>query len=103
MKRVAEEIKIYSNASNNDIKESDEYVGKLITRLLTENCPSELRMANESDPLAIQKAFELVGKVAMQELMADEHVMQSITNYAQYVDQGKLKEVLIETTAKTEQ
>ena len=90
------EINTYSSATGGDIQESDEYIGKLITRLLAENCPGELRKAYEADPMAIQKAFELVGKVAMQELMTDEHVMMAITNYANYVDQEKLQRVILE-------
>lgn len=89
------EINSYSSVSGKNRQESDVYIGKLITRLLTDNCPGELRKANEADPLAIQKAFELVGKVAMQELMADENVMKAITNYANYVDQEKLQQAII--------
>ena len=89
------EINTYSSATGEDIQESDVYIGKLITRLLTENCPGELRRANAADPMAIQNAFELVGKVAMQELMTDENVMKAITNYANYVDQEKLQAVVL--------
>ena len=94
------EIMSYSNATGEDIRESDKYIGKLITRLLTVNCPNELRKANDADPMAIQQSFELVGKVAMQELMTDQHVMQAITGYANYVDREKLNEVLGEQQGK---
>ena len=90
------EIKSYSSASQKDIKESDEYVGKLITRLLTANCPDELKRAHKSDPLAVQKAFELVGQVAMQELMTNQDVMKTLTNYAQYADKEKINKILSE-------
>lgn len=88
------EIKSYSNASPKDIKESDEFVGKLLTRLLTVDCSNQLKKAHSSDPLAGQKAFELVGKVAMQELMANEDVMKSLTNYVQYADLEKVNKIL---------
>jgi len=90
------EIKPYSSASQKDIKESDEYVGKLITRLLTVNCPDELKKAYKSDPLAVQKAFELVGRVAMQEIMTNQEVMKSLTSYAQYADKEKINKILAE-------
>jgi hypothetical protein len=90
------EIKSYSKASGQDIKESDQYVGKLITRLLTVSCPEELKKANKSDPLAVQKAFELVGQVAMQELMTNQDVMKTLSNYAQYADTEKIKKILSE-------
>jgi len=88
------EINTYSSASIKDINKSDQYVGKLITRILTIDCPKELKTANNADPLAIQKAFEVVGQVAMQELMANENVMKTITNYAKYTDQDKINRVL---------
>lgn len=45
-------------------------------------------------PLAIQKAFEWVGKVAMQELMTDQGVMAAISNYVNYADQEKFGALL---------
>lgn len=88
------EIKSYSNASAKDIRESDMYVGKLITRLLTMDCPSELRNASSADPQAAEKAFGLVGKVAMQELMTNQNVSKAISNYAHYADMDKIKQIL---------
>ena len=88
------DIKSYSNVSPEDIKESDKYVGKLITRLLADNCQNQLKGANSSDPLAVQKAFEIVGKVAMQELMANEDVIKTISNYAQYADMARINKIL---------
>ena len=88
------EINVYSKASAEDIQNSDEYVGKLITRLLTVDCPAELTLANKADPLAIKKAFELVGRVAMQELMSNQATMKALTNYAKYTDQEKISALL---------
>jgi len=88
------EIKPYSRASRQNVEESDQYVGKLITRLLTADCPGELKSASASDPLALQKAFEMVGQVAMQELMTNQEVMKTLTNYAQYADQEKINKLL---------
>lgn len=88
------EINSYSSATAKDINESDKNIGKLITRLLTSDCADELKISNKSDPLAIQKSFELVGQVAMQELMTDQNVMKAVTNYAQYTDQVKINSLL---------
>lgn len=88
------EIKSYARVSEKNINESDEYVGKLVTRLLTVDCPDQLKQAQSSDPLALRKAFGLVGQVAMQELMTNEDVMKSLTNYAQYADKEKINKVL---------
>ena len=88
------EIKSFMNATTDDIQKSDEYVGKLITKILTVDCPEELSAANKSDPMAIQKAFELVGQVAMQELMANQDTMKALTNYVTYTDQEKINSIL---------
>ena len=47
------EINQFMNATASNIQESDEFVGKLITKILTVDCPKELSAANKSDPLAI--------------------------------------------------
>ena len=88
------EISIYSKATAENIDDSDKFVGALITRLLTVDCPAELTVANKSDPMAINKAFELVGRVAMQELMSNQDTMQALTNYAKYTDQEKINVLL---------
>lgn len=88
------EIKSYSKASLKDINNSDKYVGKLITKLLTVDCPNELKNATKSNPRAIEQGFGLVGKVAMQELMTNQNVTKAISNYIQYADQEKINQVL---------
>lgn len=88
------EISTYSNVTDKDKLDSDKYVGALITRLLTVDCPTELVNANKADPMAVQKAFELVGQVAMQELMSNEDTMRALTSYAQFTDQEKINSLL---------
>ena len=90
------DIKSYSSATSNDINQSDKTVGELITRLLTSDCPNELKAAYRADPSAVTKAFELVGQVAMQELMTNQNVTNAITNYAQYADLDKVNSLLSE-------
>ena len=90
------EIKPYANASASDIDQSDRYIGRLITRLLTVDCPNELRAAAKSDPQAVEKAFQLVGKIAMQELTTNQATMRALTNYIRYADQAKIKRILNE-------
>ena len=84
----------YSKITEKDREMSDQYVGELVTRLLVEDCPMELKAANKVDPMAIEKAFEFVGEVAMQELMTSEDVMKAVTNFGQYADQDKINKVL---------
>ncbi len=87
------EIKPLSSASEADIQKSDKYIGKLITKLLTVDCPSELNTASKSNPRALQNGFGLVGKVAMQELMSNKNVTKALTNYIKYADLDKIKKI----------
>jgi len=86
------EILEYSNVSDELRDESDQYIGNLITRLLTEDCLSEAKNAvsNESS-VAFASAFELVGRVAMQELMTDSKVSSALSGFEQYLDNEKLQ------------
>lgn len=88
------EIKSFLNASPSDIQASDKIMGALITRLLTVDCSAQLRTAYSSDPASIEKAFEVVGKIAMQELMTSDEVQKAITNYAQFADRAKIGKAL---------
>ncbi|GAB1266704.1 hypothetical protein [Aurantivibrio infirmus] len=90
------EINKYSSATSADVTESDRFVGSLVTRLMTEDCPKELQTANRANPRAIEQAFELVGQVAMQELMTNQNVTTTITNYVKYADQDKITKLLTE-------
>ena len=88
------EIKSYMNVTSRDVRASDEYVGTLITRLLTVDCSARLKTAYTSDPASLQKAFEVVGKVAIQELMTSNEVDKAIANYARFADAAKIDKVL---------
>jgi hypothetical protein len=90
------EMKSYSNISIDIRTDTDKYVGALVTRLLVEDCGSQLRDAQKMDPRAAQKAFEMVGRVAMQEVMTNPDVATSISNYVRYVDQDRINSVLVE-------
>lgn len=87
-------LKEYSTASAKDRDTSDQHVSKLITRLITENCPAELRAARTADPLAIQKGFEFVGQIAMQEIMTNQETLEALSGYARYLDQNEIAEAL---------
>jgi hypothetical protein len=90
------QITEFTKIPSDNIKTSDQYIGKLITRLMTENCPNEMKLAYKANPQAIEKAFELVGQVAMQELMTNLDVTNSITSYSRYADQEKINSILVD-------
>lgn len=67
-------------------------VGSLFTRLLSETCARETRAAVEkegSESLGV--AFSFLGKLAMQELMANKNVTASMSEVTQYLDRKKLE------------
>ncbi len=71
--------------------ETDIFIGELLTRLLTEDCIAETKEAFSTEStLAFATAFELVGKVAMQELMTNTDVSTALTGYNEFVDLHKL-------------
>lgn len=89
------DIREFSRVTPEAHAANNEQVGKLVTRLLTENCVAYVKLAVKEDgQAAIVGAFELVGRVAMQELMANKEVTATISAYAKFVDQEKLGAVL---------
>ena len=68
------EISPYLNATVQTKDEINKSVGKLVTRLLAEDCPRQTKAALKKDgSLAMQTAFGLVGQAAIQELMTRSH------------------------------
>lgn len=91
------EIKEFSKVTKEDNKKANEFVGNLVTRLLTENCPVQTKKAmKEEGSEAIKGAFELVGKVAMQELMTNKDVTDSVSGFEKFLDKDKIRAVLSE-------
>lgn len=85
----------FASVSAEDIDETDREVGKILTRLLTVECASYMRAANESSPLAMQFAFRLVGEQAMTELMTSPEVLTFFGGHAKYTDMAKINELMI--------
>ncbi|KPK56107.1 MAG: hypothetical protein AMS22_02315 [Thiotrichales bacterium SG8_50] len=87
-------IEQYSNISAEDIETSDRYVGYLVTRLLTENCPGQAKLAfEEGGTGGIEYAFRVVGQVAMQEIMAEPGVSQSLGAFEKYLDRDRFNQI----------
>lgn len=87
------EMSSYANVNGGDRVTTDKEVAALIGRLLAEDCASQLAQTRQADATAINKAFELVGRVAMQELMTNQQVTGAITNYAKYIDPRHMKAI----------
>lgn len=66
----------------------------LIQRLLTQNCrkPTQNVFKYESKN-AFESSFQVLGQVAMRELMSDPKVGNGFGDFAQYLDEAKMREL----------
>ncbi|MBB1427022.1 hypothetical protein ACRN9Z_02385 [Shewanella frigidimarina] len=87
-------IKPYSNVSDANLDQMNKYVGELITRLITKDCKEISNKAMEENSAAFESAFSIVGKVAMQELMTESSVSQSLGAFEKYLDTEKIEAAL---------
>ena len=84
----------YANISTADRDSTDLFTANLITRLMTQDCPNQVKFAmKQHGSAALVNAFKLVGEVAMQELMNDANVNRSISGFERYLDEDKFKQV----------
>jgi hypothetical protein len=91
------ELKQYAAA--NTVTAADEgskRMGALVSRLLTESCATETKAVMKSGEAgrSLEVAFEGLGKIAMQELMTDKAVQDSMGVFMRYFDQKRLNEML---------
>ena len=78
--------------SDYDKKTIDRDVGKLFTRLLTQDCEFEAKKAYNYEGLAVMgNAFEVLGEVAGKELLEDRNVLKALKKFTEYVDYEKLE------------
>ena len=89
------DIQKYSQITVEARRSTDEYVAKLITRLLTKDCTAQASAAFKANgPDTLGKAFETVGEVAMQELMSNAEVTKSLTGYTKFLNYEKFAPIL---------
>jgi hypothetical protein len=73
-------------------EDSDKQMGTLFMKLLTESCKTEAQKALQTEGAAtIQFAFEVLGKVAGQELFTSPEVSGNLKGLAKYIDGEKIK------------
>lgn len=75
------------------LAETDENMANLVMALLTERCAVEAKAAVAAEGnavVAMQKAFEMLGMVASQEVMLDPTTQARINGFATYLDEGRL-------------
>lgn len=87
------EIQHLSNVTEKDREELDMKLAAIVTRLLTENCKAQTKVAleNEADGAPLKTTFGILGQLAMQELMNNSSVQAEFTRFAKYLDKEKFK------------
>jgi hypothetical protein len=89
------EIQNLSNVTEADREAVDRTIAALFTKLLAEKCPAQAKLAAaEGGSESFRAAFEIIGKLAMQELMSNPKVNTSFSKFTKYVDQNKMNSAL---------
>jgi len=85
------EIQSLSKVTEANRDELDRMLATMVTRLMTENCRVQAKLAMENEgSAAFEAAFGAIGRLAMQELMSNPAVTSSFTRYAKYLDKNKI-------------
>lgn len=88
------DMQALSNITDANREEHHRMMASLVTRLVTENCRSQAKLAIEKEgPTSFEFAFGAIGKLAMLELMSDPKVKNSFTEYIKYIDMNKMNSV----------
>jgi len=70
----------------------NERAGKLVEKLLTDSCRYKAMDALKYEgALAFQTSFQVLGQVAMQELMTNENVKKGFGELSKYMDNSKIE------------
>ena len=82
--------------SEGSIEQTDKTMAAIVTRLLIENCTSEVQavVRTGEGEQTMRRAFESLGRLAMLELMSNGDVAASVSRFGRYVDQAKISAVL---------
>ena len=89
------ELANIAKASIEDIEAAQRTVGILMTRLISETCPDEMRAVVKLEGSeGIKVAFEFLGKMAMQELMTNPEVNGAIGGFERFLDKSKIEAII---------
>jgi len=89
------EIKEMSKASGAQQEQSQRAVAGLFSRLVGETCATEVRALVQTEgPAALGKPFEVLGQLAMQELMSNADVKANVGGFERFIDRAKVEPVL---------
>jgi len=88
------EIKEMSKASAAQQEQSQRAVAGLFSRLVGDTCATEVRaLVKAEGPGALGKPFEVLGQLAMQELMTNADVKANVGGFERFIDRAKVEPV----------
>lgn len=88
-------VKSLSNVSVKQGEELNKRAAELMVELLTQRCKVETQQAIKFEgETAIRTSFQILGQVAMQDLMANQAVAKYISGIASHVDKNAIEEAL---------
>lgn len=89
------EMRDLARVTPETIESSSRAMGDLVTRLFTQDCSKQAQtLVREQGPQALGNSFEVLGQLAMMELLSNPDILASMNNYLRYVDQEKLFSVV---------
>jgi hypothetical protein len=89
------EIGSVAKASVKDGENAQRAAGALFTRLIADQCTKQLNSVMQSEGSdGIKIAFEHLGRMAMQELMAAPEVNASLTGFDRYIDKERIERAI---------
>lgn len=89
------ELKAIAAIPTATAEESSKVAAQLFTKLITDSCAKEARTAVQvGGSAAFQAAFNVLGRLAMQELMADKDVAAGMSALEKYVDADRVRSAL---------
>lgn len=87
------EVKPLANVTQAQQTEADKSMAAIMSRLFTEDCPTEIKTAIAEDgQTSLYTAFKVVGEVAMTGLMTHPDVAAGGASFTQYLDLAKIQE-----------
>lgn len=84
------------SAARDSVREiADLRFARIVERLLTNDCRAETGRAFQvHGENALNDSFEMLGKIAMQELTQDQRVNDALSSYVKYLDQKALASLI---------
>lgn len=85
--------------SVDDREEANKKIANLFETLLTKTCRTEaVEAVKYEGNAAIGKSFEVLGQIAMRELLTDPQVNAGLSGFVKYIDLPRVEEVLMPKT-----